>query len=341
MPYEYEPPPPPPPPPPDSEGQVYYLSYPVYVSQTYTPDLPKNDRVKQNAIVIDTNTIRLTEGIAGFEPINTTNPDNLLAYLAESVDGDWELGYLSGFSTGELGVTATRTVDTYHSGVTGYTILAGVTRIKPNTPVVISLVQRSNAGVCVGGSPTVTRSKSAAFGDGASATASAALALGYKVVANRVGGVTVGSAGVGYWGFDVAGHQDQNFVVAAQTSDWTIPQTLINNQQGLSTGYAGTGLVKLQATVCANYTRFDGGIPTMSPASDLALFDVRADLFVENGNVTQVLTQQITQTFVGANSVQHVVSLTATGDLTVSAVSQVGPARTIAFVTISDLSQSP
>ena len=335
MAYEEEPPPPPPP-----QDTAVDLSLPVYVSQPYTSDLPKNDRVKQNAVVIDTNTIRFTGGVTGFEPVNPTNTDNLLAYLAESANGDWELGYLSGFSTDALGVTATRVVDTYHNGVGGYTTLGGDTRIQPNTPVVISLTQRSNAGVCVGGSPSVTKAKSAAFGDSASATASAALALGHRVVANRVGGVTIGSAGVGYLGVDVAGHQDQKFIVGAQTSDWTIAQTLLNDQRGLSTGYAGTGLVKLQATVCANYTRFDGEMLTMSPASDLALFDVRADLFVENGNVTQVLTQQITQTFAGANSVQHVVSLTPTGDLTVSALSQVGAARTIAFVTISDLSQS-
>ena len=78
----------------------------------------------------------------------------------------------------------------------------------------------------------------------------------------------------------------------------------------------------------------------MSPAADVVLFDVTAELYAVDGAVTQVLSQQITQTFAGANSVQHEVALTAFGDLVVSASTQVGPARTIAFVTITDLTQS-
>lgn len=336
MPYE----PPPPPPPQLPNPPVVDPSAAVYFSQPYIQDIPRNDRIKQKAVVIDTTTVRLTGGIAGFEPANPKTPDSQLAYLAESVDGSWELGYLSGFSSSELGFDATRVVDIHHSGVGGYTTIGGVERIQPNTQVVLSLVQRSNTGVCVGGSPNVTWSKAAAFGDSASATASAALALGHKVVADRVGGIAIGSVGIGYLGVDVAGHQEQKFVAAAQTSDWTIAQTLMNNQRGLSTGYAGTGLVKLRATVCANYMRLDGGTPTMSPTAELVLFDIVADLFVTDGMVTQVLSQQVTQTFAGANSAQYVVALTPTGDLTVNALSQIGPARTIAFVTISDLSQS-
>ena len=164
--------------------------------------------------------------------------------------------------------------------------------------------------------------------------------MGHKVIGNRVGGSTIGSGGIGYLGVDVAGHREHKFVVGAQTSDWTLAQTLVNNQRGLSTGYVGTGVVKLKASVYANYMRFDGGTPTMSPAADVVLFDVTAELYAVDRVVTQVLSQQITQTFAGANSVQHEVSITAFGDLVVSALTQVGPARTIGFVTITDLTQS-
>ena len=263
----------------------------------------------------------------------------MLAYLAEAPGGEWELGYLFSSSPESEGSDVTRIVDTYHSK-NGLTTLGGDERIPVGTEVTISLVLRSNSGVCVGGSPTVASAKGAAFGDCARVTATAAIALGHKVLGNRVGGSTIGSGGIGYLGVDVAGHQAQKFVVGAQTSDWTVAQTLVNNNRGLSNGYAGTGAVKLKASVYANYMRFDGGTPTMSPAADVVLFDVTAELYAVDGVVTQVLAQQITQTFAGANSVQHEVSITAFGDLVVSASTQVGPARTIAFVTITDLTQS-
>ena len=312
---------------------------PVYVSQTYVPDLPRCDRVKQNAVVVSQDVVSFQSVVTGFEPINPDDLDSRVAYLAEAPGGEWELGYLSGFSESEIGNVANRFVDTHHSSG-GLTTLGGVSRIATGAEVTISLVMRSNSGVCVGGTPTVTWPKAAAFGDSAKAKAPAAIALGHKVVADRIGGSTLGAAGIGYLGVDIAGHQEHQFVVAAQTTDWTNPQTFTNNQRGLSTGYVGTGLVKLKATVCANYMGLVGGTPTMSPASDIALFDVVADLYVIDGFVAQVLSQQTTQTFAGANSVLHAVSLTPSGELVISAVSQVGAARAIALVTITDLSQS-
>ena len=329
--YDYDQLPPTPP--------IVDISAGVFVPQTYVPDIPIFDRVKQTGTVVDWDTIDLGYPVTGFASINLDNPPCLLAYLAEAPGGVWELGYLSGSSLEYEGSNVTRIVDTHHSA-NGLTTLGGVERIPVGTEVTISLVLRSNSGVCVGGSPTVVSAKGAAFGDCARANATAAIALGHKVRGNRVGGSTIGSGGIGYLGVDVAGHLEHKFVVGAQTSDWTSAQTLVNNQRGLSTGYAGTGLVKLKASVYANYMRFDGGTPTMSPAADVVLFDVTADLYVVDKVVTQVLSQQITQTFAGANSVQHEVALTAFGDLVVSASTQVGPARTIAFVTITDLTQS-
>ena len=329
MPYDQVPPEPP----------IVDISAGVFVPQTYVPDIPIFDRVKQTGTVVDWDTIDLGYPVTGFESINLDNPNCLLAYLAEAPGGVWELGYLSGSLLGYEGGAVTRIVDTHHSE-NGLTTLGGFERIPVGTEVTISLVLRSNSGVCVGGSPTVASAKGAAFGDCARATATAAIALGHKVIGNRVGGSTIGSGGIGYLGVDAAGHREHKFVVGAQTSDWTLAQTLVNNQRGLSTGYAGTGVVKLKASVYANYMRFDGGTPTMSPAADVVLFDVTAELYAVDGVVTQVLAQQITQTFAGANSVQHEVSITAFGDLVVSASTQVGPARTIAFVTITDLTQS-
>lgn len=312
---------------------------PVYLAQTYFPDIPRNDRIKQTGVVHNADTIWLIATVAGFEPINPPSQDCRLAYLAEAAGGEWELGYLSGFAQSAIGTMAARVIDTHHSAG-GLTTLGGVSRIAAGTDVTISLVLRSNSGVCVGGTPSVTWPKAAAFGDSAKAKAPAAIALGHKVVSDRIGGSTLGAAGIGYLGVDIAGQQQHQFVVAAQTTDWTIPQTFTNNQRGLSTGYVGTGLVKLKATVCANYMGLVGGTPTMSPTTDLAMFDVVADLYVTDGAVTQVLTQQITQTFTGANSALYVLSLTPSGDLVISAVSQVGAARAIALVTITDLSQS-
>lgn len=320
-----------------SEPPIVDISAGVFVPQAYVPDIPIFDRVKQTGTVVDWDTIELGYPVTGFQSINLDNPSNLLAYLAEAPGGVWELGYLSG--SWEEGSPVTRIVDTYH-GENGLTTLGGFERIPAGTDVTISLVLRSNSGVCVGGSPTVTSAKGAAFGDCARATATASIALGHKVRSNRVGGSTIGSGGIGYLGVDVAGHREQKFVVGAQTSDWTFAQTLVNNQRGLSTGYAGTGVVKLKASVYANYMRFDGGTPVMSPAADVVVFDITADLYAVDGVVTHVLSQQIAQTFAGANSVQHEVSITAFGDLVVSAVTQVGPARTIAFVTMTDLTQS-
>ena len=332
MPYDQVPPEPP----------IVDISAGVFVPQTYVPDIPIFDRVKQTGTVVDWDTIDLGYPVTGFASINLDidNPPCLLAYLAEAPGGVWELGYLSSNSEYE-GSNVTRIVDTHHSA-NGLITLGGDERIPVGTEVTISLVLRSNSGVCVGGSPTVGSAKGAAFGDCArvTATATAAIALGHKVRGTRVGGSTIGSGGIGYLGVDVAGHQEHKFVVGAQTSDWTSAQTLVNNQRGLSTGYVGTGVVKLKASVYANYMRFDGGTPTMSPAADVVLFDVTADLYVVDRVVTQVLAQQITKTFAGANSVQHEVSITAFGDLVVSASTQVGPARTIAFVTITDLTQS-
>ena len=329
MPYDQPPPEPP----------IVDIAAGVFVPQTYFPDIPMFDRVKQKGTVVDWDIISLdSKPVTGFELIELDTENRLLAYLAEAPGGVWELGYLSALFEYE-GRAVTRIVDTHHSE-DGFTTLGGVERIPVGTEVTISLVLRSNSGVCVGGSPTVASAKGAAFGDCARVTATAAIALGHKVLGNRVGGSTIGSDGIGYLGVDVAGHREHKFVVGAQTSDWTLAQTLVNNQRGLSTGYAGTGVVKLKASVYANYMRFDGGTPTMSPAADVVLFDVTAELYAVDEVVTQVLAQQITQTFAGANSVQHEVSITAFGDLVVSASTQVGPARTIAFVTITDLTQS-
>lgn len=326
---------------PPAEPPIVDIAEEVFVPQTYVPDIPIFDRVKQKGTVVDWDIISLGYPVTGFESINLDTPKCLLAYLAEAPGGVWELGYLSSslLEYEYEGSAVTRIVDTYHSE-NGLTTLGGVERIPVGTEVTISLVLRSNSGVCVGGSPTVASAKGAAFGDCARVTATAAIALGHKVLGNRVGGSTIGSGGIGYLGVDVAGHREHKFVVGAQTSDWTFAQTLVNNQRGLSTGYVGTGAVKLKASVYANYMRFDGGTPTMSPTADVVLFDVTAELYAVDGVVTQVLAQQITQTFAGANSVQHEVSITAFGDLVVSAVTQVGPARTIAFVTITDLTQS-
>ena len=329
--YDYDRPPPEPP--------IVDISAGVFAPQTYVPNIPFFDRVKQTGTVVDWDTIRLGDPVTGFESINLDPPKCLLAYLAEAPGGVWELGYLSSREAWAEVAGVTRIVDTHHSA-NGLTTLGGFERIPVGTEVTISLVLRSNSGVCVGGSPTVASAKGAAFGDCARATATAAIALGHKVLGDRVGGSTIGSGGIGYLGVDVAGHREHKFVVGAQTSDWTLAQTLVNNQRGLSTGYVGTGAVKLKASVYANYMRFDGGTPTMSPAADVVLFDVTAELYAVDGVVTQVLAQQITQTFAGANSVQHEVSITAFGDLVVSASTQVGPARTIAFVTITDLTQS-
>ena len=324
---------------PPPEPPIVDVTTPVYVGGVYVPDIPLHDRVKQTASVLDADTIRLLTAVQGFEPINTLSPAAWLAYLAESANGEWELGYLSGFSQTGWENTATRHVDTHH-GSNGLTTLGGVERIAAGTQITISLVQRSNAGACTGGSPTVTQPKAAAFGDTAVAMALCSTAIGHKVTADRLGGTTVGSAGLGYLGVDIAGHQTSEFVLAAQTSDWTTPCVLTNNQRGLSTGYVGTGLVKAKATVIANYMRLDGGTPTMTVPAEISVFEVTADLYVVDGVVTTVLTQQVTPTFVGANSQPHTLVVSPTGDLSLASSVAIGPSRAIAFVTINDLSQS-
>lgn len=325
---------------PPPEPPIVDVTTPVYVGGVYVPDIPLHDRVKQTASVLDADTISLLTAVQGFEPINTLSPAAAwLAYLAESANGEWELGYLSGFSQTGWDNTATRHVDTHH-GSNGLTTLGGVERIAAGTQITISLVQRSNAGACVGGSPTVTQPKAAAFGDTAVASALCSTAIGHKVTADRLGGTTVGSAGLGYLGVDIAGHQTSEFVLAAQTSDWTTPCVLTNNQRGLSTGYVGTGLVKAKATVIANYMRLDGGTPAMTPPSEITVFEVTADLYVVDGVVTTVLTQQVTPTFVGANSQPHTLVVSPTGDLSLASSVAIRPSRAIAFVTINDLSQS-
>ena len=325
--------------PPQPDPPVVDVTTPVYVGGTYVPDIPLHDRVKQTASVLDADTVWLLNAVQGFEPINTFNPAAWLAYLAETSNGEWELGYLSGFSQAEMGTIATRHVDAHHSS-SGLTTLGGVERIAVDAQVTISLVQRSNAGTCAGGSPTVTQPKAAAFGDTAVASALCSTAIGHKVTADRLGGTTVGSAGLGYLGVDVAGHQTSEFVLAAQTSDWTTPCVLTNNQRGLSTGYTGTGLVKAKATVIANYMRLDGGTPAMTPPSEITVFEVTADLYVVDRVVTTVLTQQVTPTFVGANSQPHTLVVSPTGDLSLASSVAIGPSRAVAFVTINDLSQS-
>ena len=332
MPFNDPPPPPPTPP-------VVDVTTPVYVGGVYVPDIPLHDRVKQTASVLDADTIHLLTAVQRFEPINTFNPAAWLAYLAESANGEWELGYLSGFSQTDMGTTATRHVDSHYSS-NGLTTLGGGVRIAAGTQITISLVQRSNAGTCVGGSPTVTQPKAAAFGDTAVASALCSTAIGHKVMADRLGGTTVGSAGLGYLGVDIAGHQTSEFVLAAQTNDWTTPCILTNNQRGLSTGYVGTGLVKANAKVVANYMRLDGGTPSMTIPAEISVFEVTADLYVVDGVVTTVLTQQVTPTFVGANSQPHTLVVSPTGDLSLASSVAIGPSRAIAFVTINDLSQS-
>lgn len=321
------------------EPPVVDVTTPVYVGGAYVPNIPLHDRVKQKASVLDVDTVRLVNAVEGFEPINTPNPAALLAYLAETSNGEWELGYLSNFNLTDAGVTATRHVDTHYNS-SGFTTLGGVKRIAVGAQITISLVQRSNVGTCVGGSPTVTQPKAAAFGDTAVANALCSTAIGHKVTADRLGGTTVGSAGLGYLGVDVAGHQTSEFVLAAQTDDWSTPRVLTNNQRGLSTGYTGTGLVKAKATVVANYMRLDGGTPTMTTPAEITVFEVTADLYVVDGAVTTVLTQQATPTFVGANSQPYTLVVSPTGDLSVASSATVGPSRAVAFVTINDLSQS-
>lgn len=329
----------PPPPPPPAEPPVVDVTTPVYVGGAYVPNIPLHDRMKQTASVLDADTVLLLKAVQGFERIDTLNPAAWLAYLAEAPDGEWELGYLTSFNVTAMGITATRHVDAHHSKK-GLTWLGGGERIAVDTQITISLVQRSNAGTCVGGSPTVTQPKAAAFGDTAVANALCSTAIGHKVTADRLGGTTVGSAGLGYLGVDVAGHQTSEFVLAAQTDDWSTPRVLTNNQRGLSTGYTGTGLVKAKATVVANYMRLDGGTPTMTTPAEITVFEVTADLYVVDGVVTTVLTQQATPTFVGANSQPYTLVVSPTGDLSLASSFTVGPSRAVAFVIINDLSQS-
>jgi hypothetical protein len=142
-------------------------------------------------------------------------------------------------------------------------------------------------------------------------------------------------------GVEIAGHQENKFVMGAQSADWATSQKLTNNSRGLSDGnYNGTGLVSVKALVCANYIGLEEGTPTMSPLTDIVLFDVTAVLFVVDGVVVQVLSNQVVQTFSGANSAGYGVTVNEVGDLFLEAVSPTGASRAIAFVTITDLTQS-